>query len=169
MSRPPYLRRAAAFAVLVAAVVIEFRPVTTERLPIAAIDLPAGSTVTEADVEWFAVQGGIDTIQLPSVLSRSVAAGSPISPADVDATSIEVPADWLEIELDVPSTTQRGAAVVAVMSPSTLDRPAIGVVTQPPDAAGFDTPTAMVAFAPSEAVAVAHAVAHGTVTVLLGR
>lgn len=148
---------------------IEFRPVTTERLPVAAIDLPAGTTVTEADVEWFAVQGGIDTIRLPAVLSRTVVAGSPISPADVDPSAVEVPADWLEIELGVPATAQGGAAVVAVMSLPTLDRPVTGVVTQPPTPSGFDAATAMVAFAPADAVAVARAVAEGTVTVLLGR
>lgn len=142
---------------------------TTERLPIATVDFPAGSTVTEADVGWLEVHGPIEPVQLPAVLSRTVPAGAPISAVDVDPSVIEFPDGWLQIELEVPATTQNGATVVAVMSPSTLDRPATGVVTRPPAPIGFDALTAMVAFSPSDAVAVAHAVAEGTVTVLLGR
>ena len=148
---------------------IELRPVNTERLPIATVDLPTGSTVTEADVAWLDVNGPIETVQLPAVLSRTVPAGAPISAADVDPSSADVPVDWLQIELEVPATTQHGAIVVAVMSPSTSDGPVTGVVTQAPHATGFDSLTAMVAFSPPDAVAVAHAVAAGTVTVLLGR
>ena len=160
--------------VLITALAIEFRPVTTERLPIAAFDLPAGTTVTEADVEWVQIQRGFEVVELPAMLSRAVPAGAPISSADVDPSSVDVPADWLEIELDVPPTTRGGATVVAVMSLSTmslspLDPPVTGVVTQPPTATGFDAATAMVAFAPPDAVAVARAIAEGTVTVLLGR
>jgi hypothetical protein len=170
MSRPPYLRRIAAVAVVVVAVAIEFRPVTTERLPIAATDLPAGATVTDADVAWLDVsKGPIEPVDLPVVLSRGVPAGAPISAADVNASSVEIPADWLQIELEVPAATQIGATVVAVMSTSSHDRPATGVVTRTPTATGFDALTAMIAFDPSDAVAVAHAMAEGTVTVLLGR
>lgn len=170
MSRPPYLRRIAAVAVVFAVLAIEFRPATTERLPIAAADLPAGATVTEADVEWVDVsKGAIEPAALPAILSRTVPAGAPISAADVASDTIEIPADWLQIELEVPAATKSGATVVAVMSSSRLDRPATGVVTQAPEATGFDALTAMVAFGPSDAVAVAHALADGTVTVLLGR
>lgn len=169
MSRPPYLRRAAAVAVVIAALAIEFRPVTTDRMPVAATDLPIGATVTEADVTWLEVRGSIEAIEIPATLSRSVPAGTPLSAADVDPGTVQVPADWLRIELQVPAKTQIGTSVVAVMSLPTSDRAAEGVVVAPPSAGGFDENTAMVAFSPSDAVAVAHAVAQGTVTVLLGR
>lgn len=170
MSRPPYLRRIAAVVVVLAAVAVEFRPTTTERMPIAATDLPAGATVTEADVVWVDVsQGAIEPAALPAIVSRMVPAGAPISAADTGTDTVDVPTDWLQIELEVPAATQNGATVVAVMSPAQLDRPAAGVVTRAPEAAGFDALTALVAFSPSDAVAVAHAVAEGTVTVLLGR
>ena len=170
MSRPPYLRRVAAAAIVIVAVTMEFRPATTERVPVAAVDLPSGSTITEADVAWLDVEKGtIERVILPAVLSRSVPAGTPILTADVDPNSVEVPTDWLQIELEVPAATQNGATVVAVMSSSELDGPATGVVTQLSTATGFDRLTALVAFAPSEAVAVARSVAEGTVTVLLGR
>lgn len=169
MSRPPYLRRAAAVGVVIAALAIEFRPVTTSRLPIAAIDLPIGAAVTEAHVTWLEVRGSVEAIEIPAKLSRSVPAGAPLSAADVDPNPVDVPADWLRIELEVPATTHVGATVVAVMSPRTSERPATGVVTRSPTATGFDAITAMVAFSASDAVAVAHAVADGTVTVLLGR
>lgn len=170
MSRPPYLRRIAAVAVVFAAVAIEFRPATSERLPIAATDLPAGATVTEADVKWVDVtKGAIAPAALPAIVSRMVTAGAPISAADVASDTIEIPADWLRIELEVPASARSGATVVAVMSSSRLDRPATGFVTEAPEATGFDALTALVAFSPSDAVAVAHALADGTVTVLLGR
>lgn len=168
MSRPPYLRRAAAVLVFVAALAIEFRPVTAGRIPIAASDLPSGTTVTETDVTWLEVRGSIEEIEIPAKLTRSVPAGTPLSAADVDPSSVDVPTTWLRIELEVPPTTQIGATVVAVMSPRTSDRPATGVVTRPPTATGFDATTALVAFSPPDAVAVAHAAADGTVTVLLG-
>jgi len=170
MSRPPYLRRIAAVAVVLVAMAIEFRPVTTERVPIATADLPAGATVTAADVEWADVpKGAIEPAALPATLSRMVPVGAPISAADIGSGTVDVPTGWLQIALEVPAATQKGGTVVAVMSPSRLDRPATGVVTQAPEAAGFDSLTALVAFSPSDAVAVAHAVAEGTVTVLLGR
>ncbi len=170
MSRPPYLRRIAAVAVVVVAVAIEFRPATTERLPIASADLPAGATVTAADVEWADVsKGAIEPAALPATLARMVPEGAPISAADIGSGTVDVPTGWLQIELEVPAATQTGATVVAVMSPSRLDRPATGVVTQAPEAAGFDALTALVAFSPSDAVAIAQAVAEGTVTVLLRR
>ena len=168
MSRPPYLRRSAAVLVFAATLAIEFRPVTAGRIPIAAIDLPSGTTVTDADVTWLEVQGSVDTIEIPAKLSRSVPAGTPLSATEVAAGSVEVPDDWLGIELEVPPTSQIGATVVAVMS-GTSDRPATGIVTRPPTTSGFDGHTAMVAFSPQDAVAVAHAVAEGVVTVLLGR
>lgn len=170
MSRPPYLRRFAAVMVVLGAVALEFRPTATERLPLAAVDLPAGATVTEDDVRWVDVSGSMgEPVDLPIELTRKVPAGSPISVADVDPASIDVPADWLRIELEVPVATQNGATVVAVLSQSRFDRPANGVVTQAPTSIGFDAVTAMVAFPPSDAVAVAHALADGSVTVLLGR
>lgn len=168
MSRPPYLRRTAAVVVVVAALAIEFRPVATDRLAVAAVDLPAGATVTEADVSWIDVAPGLEPLELPVIVSRALPAGTPISTADVDAGSVGVPDDWLEVELEVPASAQGGATVVAVMSPA-RDRPVTGVVTQPPTSGGFESLTAMVAFAPSDAIAVAHAVAEGTVVVLLGR
>jgi hypothetical protein len=170
MSRPPYLRRIAAVLAVLVAVAIEFRPTTTDRLAIATTDLVVGSTVTEADVEWVEVsKGAIEPAVLPATVSRTVPAGAPISAADVDSGSVEVPADWLQIELEVPAATQHGATVVAVLSPAPFDRPATGVVTRAPEATGFDGLTALVAFDPADAVAVAQAVAEGTVTVLLGR
>ena len=170
MTRPPYLRRFAAVAIVLIAVAIEFRPATTERIPVAAIDLSAGDSVSESDVRWLEVsEGVIEPVSLPVVLSRQVPAGSPISDADVRPSAIDIPADWLLIELEVPAATADGATVVAVMSPSPLGRPATGVVTQTPASVGFEALTTMVAFPPSDAVAVANAMADGTVTVLLGR
>ena len=170
LSRPPYVRRAIAAIVVLVAVMIELRPSTTERLPVAIVDLPAGVTVTESDVDWIDVSPGLGApVDLPAVLSRTVPAGAPVSAADVDPSTIEIPGGWLQIELDVPAATQQGATVVAVMTPSTLDHTATGLVTQAPKDTGFDALTALVAFEPSDAVAVARAVAQGTVTVLLGR
>jgi hypothetical protein len=168
MTRPPYLRRTAAVVVVVAALAIEFRPATTDRLAVTDIDLPAGATVTEADVSWIEVAPGLEPVELPAIVSRALPAGTPISTADVDAGSVGVPDDWLEIELEVPASAQSGATVVVVMSPAG-DRPVPGVVTQPPTAGSFESLRAMVAFAPSDAVTVARAVAEGTVIVLLGR
>ena len=156
--------------VVMAAVIIEVRPSTTERLPVAIVDLPAGATVTEADVEWLEVSPGLGgPIELPAVLSRTVPAGAPVSVADVDSSTVAIPSGWLQIELDVPAATLHGATVVAVMTPSTPHHTATGLVTLAPNATGFDTVTALVAFEPSDAVAVARAVAEGTVTVLLER
>lgn len=169
MSRPPYVRRVIAVIVFLGAVSIDLRPSTTERLPIAIAELTAGATVTEADVEWLDVSPGLGgPIDLPAVLSRNVPAGAPVSAADVSTSTVEVPSDWLQVELEVPAATMLGATVVAVMTPSPVGDTATGVVTQAPTGNGFDASTAMVSFAPSDAVAVAHAVAGGTVTVLLG-
>jgi hypothetical protein len=169
MTRPPYLRRAAAVFVLVAAVAIEFRPSPTRSLPVAVSDLPAGSSITAADVIMVEVSGGpVTTVSFPAALVRDVRAGDPITATDVDEDPIGVPDGWLAVELEVPESASRGTQVVAVLPLDVLARPVRGVVTEPPGPSDFDTHTALVAFAREDAVAVARGITERSVTVLLG-
>ncbi len=169
MTRPPYLRRLVASAVFVTAIAIEFRPITTDRMPIALVDMPAGAEVTDSSVRWLDVQPGLEPVRLPAVLGTDVVSGDPITASDVDADPVTVPSDWLRIELPVPEATANGNRLVVVLPLDITDRPLSGVVVSPPVVSDFDGPTALVAFAPQDAVRVARGVAAGTVTALLGR
>jgi hypothetical protein len=169
MTRPPYLRRAAAACVLMTAIAIEFRPPATTLIPVATGDLVAGTAISESDVTMVEVSGGqMTTVPIPAVLVRDVRAGDPITGADVDAHPIAVPDGWLMIELEVPASTTEGTEVVAVLPSDLLAQPVRGVVTDAPVPSDFETHTAMVAFSPGDAVAVARGVTERSVMVLLG-
>lgn len=169
MTRPPYLRRLAAAAVFVMAIAIEFRPITTDRMPVALADLPAGTEVTDSDVRWFDVQPGLEPVRLPAVLTDDVASGETISVSDLETAPVPTPDDWLRIELPVPDATSNGNRIVVVLPPEVTGRPLSGVVVTPPSPSDFDGPTALVAFSPGDAVLVARGLGAGQVTALLGR
>jgi hypothetical protein len=169
MTRPPYLRRVTALLVFVAALAVELRPTTTARLPVATVDLPSGTEVSESDVAWLEVAEELgDSVTLPAVLARDVAAGTPITRSDIDGSPVGVPTGWLTIELEVPPSATRGAGVVAVLPSEVQDGPVAGLVVGTPVPSDFGSPSAMIAFAADDAVAVARGLAAGSVTVLLG-
>lgn len=84
-------------------------------------------------------------------------------------TASGFPDEWLQVELEVPSSTRNGAPVVAVVASDGATAALPGVVAMEPAASDFGTFSALVAFAPEDAVSVAAALTAGDVSVLLGR
>lgn len=166
LARPPYVRWAAALALVVTAFALDLAPPATVPHPFAAVDLPAGAEVTEEDVSFREVPAGLlDPVTLPFVTGRPVAAGAPLLASD-RAEGPPVPEGWWSIELPVPAGTGAGTEVRLVTG---ADDPVPGIVVAVPAADGFAEPVALVAVPGDAAVAVAEAAADRRVTVLVGR
>lgn len=168
MSRPPYVRWAAAGMILIIGVVNEFRPATTIPVPVARSDLAVGSLVEEEAVAWFDGSPDLfDEISLPIRLGRSVRAGDPITAADFPSEADRAPADWWRIALPVPTATAAGSEVLAVVGSNggTTTHQGISVSEVLDD--GFGSTFALVAFSGADAAAVASGVALNQLTVMV--
>ena len=139
-------------------------------MAVAVADIPAGTDITDSDVQWVdAPVGLLPSAEFPATLARPVPAGAPVTAFDVIATTPRFPADWLLIELEVPWSTRDGAPIVAVVATDGGTTALAGIVAREPTPSDFGTYTALIAFAPENAITVAAALLVGDVTVLLGR
>ena len=171
MTRPPYLRWAAAVLVLVAGFAIELRPSETVDVPVAITDAAAGTTLTSSDVRWEPAPAHLFTpLDLPATLTRRVPAGSVVTQADVASPLGELaPAGWWRIELDVPGDPAVGDPVLAVITGDDGTYAVEGVLDSPEASDGYSGDGALVAFDPTDVIELAAAVQEHRVTVLVGR
>lgn len=167
LARPPYLRWAAAAAVVVAAFLWDLRGSSDILYPFAASAIAAGATITEAEVEWRRVPEG--TMTLPDlsdpVAARDVPAGEPIVPSAVsDATTI--PEGWWSISVPLPATAVPGARIHLVDTASGVEADGIVVAAGSDDLMSFDE-SGMAAVPPDVATLIAVAAREGTLVTLL--
>jgi len=167
LTRPPYLRWAAAAAIVLGAFVWDLHGEATTAYPFAARSIPSGAALSDADVTWKDLPSGV--LALPDlsdpVTSRSLAAGEPIVPSALGGPS-PVPDGWWSVPVPLPPTASPGARarLVAATPPVETD----GVVVSAPggDLLSY-AETGMVAVPPEAATAVAVAAGEGTLIVLL--
>jgi hypothetical protein len=167
LARPPYLRWAAAAAVVVAAFLWDLRGSSDILYPFAASAIAAGATITEAEVEWRRVPEG--TMTLPDlsdpVAARDVPAGEPIVPSAVsDATAI--PEGWWSVSVPLPATAVPGTRVHLVDAASGFETDGIVVAVGSDDLMSFDE-SGMAAVPPDAATLIAVAAREGTLVTLL--
>ncbi len=169
LRKPPYLRYGAAALVVIGAFWLELRPTATVLHPFAAEELPAGTPLNEAPVDWREIPSGLlPPVDTSGVLHRPVASGSPILPADVGGGAVSaVPEGWWGIELPLPTLATPGRSVqIVVLSERT--RSVAGVVLEQQEGLDpFGLPTGLVAIPAEDAVGVAAAAAEGRVAVLV--
>lgn len=169
MTRPPYLRWAAAAAILAVGFVIELRPSDSIEVPVTTVDVAAGSVLDPSDVVWRDAPADLfSTVDLPATVTRRVPAGSVVTPADLRSGSEPIPPGWWSIQLPVPAGTTPGDDVLAVIVSDTATTSVRGRVASEVLDDGFSALDGLVAFAPADAVAVAEAAMENRVTVLLG-
>lgn len=158
LTRPPYLRWAAAALLLVAALAWDLRGRSGSPYPFAAEAIAAGAAIGEEDVEWRTTPRGLLTMPdlTAPVAARPIAAGEPILPSAVDADQ-GIPQGWWAVPVALPMAAAVGAQVrlitdsgvqsegivVAVGSSDLLSIAEAGLVAVPPDHAASVAMAAM--------------------------
>lgn len=164
LTRPPYLRWAAACVIVVGSLWVELRPTDTVRHPFAVAVIDVGDVIDHSVVEWRDVPVGLlAPVHLPATSDRSVAAGEPILSSSA-TTDVGIPAGWWALELSLPIGARPGSPVRIVAATGVSD----GLVIEVRDG-DFGESTGLVAVPESAAEGVATAAADHGLTVLLGR
>lgn len=163
LTRPPYLRWAAACLVVVVATWIEFRPDASTPHPFAVAPIGVGELVDASVVEWRDVPVGLlAPVTLPLTSDRAVAPGEPIlAPSATPDTG--VPTGWWALELDLPAGARPGDPV-RIVAHTGVNR---GVVVEVRDG-DFGERTGLVAVPEDAADAVATAAADHGLVVMVG-
>lgn len=170
MTRPPYLRWAAAALVLIAGLLIELLPSPTVDVPVAVDDVVAGSVLETTDVVWRQAPAGLfEPVDLPATATRRISAGSVVTVADLRDGEEPIPSGWWSIVLPVPPGTAAGDPILAVVTSGEHTLAIQGLMASDPIDDGFSDRSALVAFPADDAVTVAAATFENRITVLVGR
>lgn len=167
LTRPPYLRWAAAVAIVVAALVWDLRGDSDIPYPFASSAIAAGAPITESDVDWRHVPEGSMTLPDLSnpVAARDLPAGEPIVPSAV-ASAKTIPDGWWSVPASVPAAAVPGTAVRLIDVSSGFETEGIIVTPGSDDLMSFDE-SGLVAVPPDAATLIAIAAIEGTLVVLL--
>lgn len=168
LSRPPYLRRIGAGVLVAAALFLDCAGRATEPVPFATENLPRGTALADAAVEWRDLPVG--AVNAPAELSgyatAAIAAGDPITVAVVGSMS-PIPDGWWSVPLELPESVSAGQPVRLVGLEPEFSVDGVVAAAGSSGAFGLDRP-GLVAIPPAAADDVARAVATGRLVVLLG-
>ena len=168
LTRPPYLRRAAALAVLIVAVWLELAPTPTVFHPFARTALAAGHALDGDDFEMRPIPSGIfPPAEVKGVLTAPLRAGDPLT-ASMVGDIPQIPAGWWGLDVPVPAGVTNGSEVRLMINDGDLPRMVPGMVVRHQQSDDFDGPMALVAIPEGEAAVTAAAVNQGNVEVLVG-
>ena len=167
LTRPPYLRWAAAVTLFVAALVWDLRGRTGEPYPFAARPIAAGAVVTESDVEWRTLPGGalvMPDLSAP-IAARPIDAGEPLLPSAIDAEA-GVPDGWWAVPVALPMAAAVGARVRLITTDTAVQSDGVVVATGSTDLLSISD-AGLVAVPPEHATVIATAAVEGTMIVLV--
>jgi SAF domain len=166
LTRPPYLRWAAAVVLFLAALMWDLHGRGGVSYPFAARPIDAGASLGEEDVEWRTVPDGLFVMPDLSapVATRPIAAGEPILPSFVDE-SAGIPEGWWAVPVALPAAATRGASV-RLIAPGGVETDGIVVAVGSSDLLSFSD-AGLVAVPPDHAATVAAAAIEGTLIVLI--
>jgi hypothetical protein len=167
LTRPPYLRWAAAALLLIAALAWDLRGRSGEPYPFAARSIAAGTVIEEADVEWRTVPAGVLAIPDLStpIAARAIPEGEPILPSAVDAEA-GTPAGWWAVPVALPAAAGVGSRVRLIATDTRVESEGIVVATGSSDLLSISD-AGLVAVPPERATAIATAAIAGTLIVLV--
>jgi len=167
LARPPYVRWAAAAAVVVAAFLWDLRGSSDILYPFASSPIAAGAPIAEADVEWRRIPDR--TMALPDlsdpVAARDVPAGEPIVPSAVSGAAT-IPEGWWSVPTPLPATAMPGTRIHLVDTVSGFETDGIVVAAGNDDAMSYGE-SGMVAVPPESATLIAISANEGTLVILL--
>jgi hypothetical protein len=167
LTRPPYLRWAAATAVVVCAFAWDLHQRAEAPFPFAAAEIRAGTTLSDDLVEWRALPVGLMAMPDLSnpVAARDIPAGEPIVESSL-ADGMLVPEGWWSVALPLPSTAAPGSRVRLISVDTPLDVEGV-VVAGGSDDLFTVSELGSVAVPPEAAADVAVASATGALVALL--
>jgi hypothetical protein len=146
LQRPPYLRRAAAALLVVAAIAWDLRGSSTEVHPFAARPIAAGALISDADIRWRRLPTG--AFKIPELGDRAAAVdlapGEPIIGAVLTAPA-KIPDGWWAVPVEVGPHAIPGDPVMLVITDPPLTIGGIVVSTQRGDPYSLDYRPALVA------------------------
>lgn len=165
LSKPPYLRWAAAVFLIGAALVWDLSARSTEPAPFAAATIQRGTPIDADVIEWRQVPVGLlAPLDLESATaSVQIARGDPITRGAISSTP-PLPQGWWTIAMDLPQAALPGSGIRVVLA----DGAGVsGVVVEPSrdDSFGVRTP-GLVAVPGEVSDAVALAAGSGQLVVL---
>ena len=167
LTRPPYVRWAAAALLIVAAFIWDLRGRTGTPYPFAAVPIAAGATIGEGDVDWRSVPGGL--MPLPDlstpVAGRDIERGEPILPSAIDPEG-GVPAGWWAVPVALPAAAAVGSRVLLLSVEQDFEADGIVIATGSGDLLSVSE-TGLVAVPPEAATMVARAAFDGRLIVLV--
>lgn len=167
LTRPPYLRWAAAVLLLIAALAWDLRGRSGVPYPFAAQPIAAGTAIEEADVEWRTMPAGalaMPDLSVP-IAARAIPAGEPILPSAVDADA-GIPHGWWAVPVALPAAAVIGSRVRLIATDSRLESEGIVVAAGSTDLLSISD-AGLVAVPPERATAIATAAVAGTLIVLI--
>jgi hypothetical protein len=146
LQRPPYLRRAAAALLVLAAIAWDLRGSTTEAHPFAARPIAAGSSFGADDVSWQRLPVG--SFPIPDldgkVAAVDLAAGEPIT-TSVLGGDLVVPDGWWAVPVDIGPHGVPGDDVLLVITDPPLTISGIVIDPQRGDTYSLDYRPALIA------------------------
>lgn len=166
LTRPPYIRWAAALVLVTAAFGWDLTARASEPFPVAATDIPRGAPISDDVVAWVDVPRG--SLPLPDLTQvtalTDIARGDPITRSMTTAGSV-IPPDWWSVPMNLPSGITVGSTVRLTM----LDGHSVdGIVSLAPAEDAFGLTTSGAVAVPEDAVGdVTVAVATDSVVVVV--
>jgi len=167
LTRPPYLRWAAAVLLIVAALIWDLRGRTGTPYPFAARPIARGAVIGETDLEWKTVPNGVLSMPDLSALiaARAIAEGEPILPSAVD-TDGGTPEGWWAVPVALPAAAAVGARVRLIATDSGVESEGLVVATGSTDLLSISD-AGLVAVPPENAATIATASVAGDLIVLV--
>lgn len=164
LQRPPYLRWAAAAALVAAAFMLDMAGARTVPFPFAAREIPAGAPIEAASVRWRGVPS--DLLEAPDLTAATarvaIAAGEPITAATI-GTVPAAPPGWWVVPVDLAPGAVAGDEVLLVITDPPLTVPGLVLTPGSGDRFGLDSRPASVAVPGEAAALVAAAASSGRV------
>ncbi|MEN8235229.1 MAG: SAF domain-containing protein [Actinomycetota bacterium] len=167
LTRPPYLRWAAAAAIVVFALAWDLHGNVEAPYPFASKAIGSGTAITDELVEWRSVPVGVMAMpDLSSpVASRDISAGEPIVPSAVSGETL-IPDGWWSVSVALPASALPGARVRLIGTEIPFDVDGVVVSGGTNDLLSFSE-SGTVAVPPEIAAEVAVAARDGTLIVLI--
>ena len=167
LTRPPYLRWAAAVALVAAAFVWDMRGRSGVPHPFAGRAVAAGEALDETAIEWRTIPRGLMAApQLTeAVAGRDIGSGEPITIGALGQGPI-IPAGWWSVPVALPADAVPGTAVRLVVTEPPLEIDGVVVASGQADLLGTSE-VGLVAVPEGATRAVATAAVAGTLLVLL--
>jgi len=162
LQSPPYVRRAGAVLLILAALAWDIRAAATEPFPTAAHPIAAGSRITDDAIAWIELPQG--RLPIPDLVdataARDIGSGEPLTPSLLVGL-VTAPTDWWTVPIEIGALAAPGDEVMLVIAEPPLTTIGLVITAQTGDPFTLDYRPAAVAVPPVVAPVIAAAEREG--------